>query len=152
MQLILSNEVAKKLRIEVQGAADDFTPDLDTWRVGFVSVRKRSFFIISNEISLYTLITPHKKGLNGIFSKLKSFSGYKKSELSNVEYIKFQNRPIIGSMNNIKQIIEIMDDYTPEKNLEIYERLINNTPFKVLEDASPAKVHWAHKNKKPDVS
>ena len=55
-------------------------------------------------------------------------------------------------MNNIKQIIEIMDDYTPEKNLEIYEKLINNTPFKVLEDASLAKVHWAHKNKKPDVS
>lgn len=58
----------------------------------------------------------------------------------NINYVKSQNRSIISSMNNMKQIISQSDKYNPTDN-EAYEQLINQTPFKYLSYRSPAEVH-----------
>lgn len=140
MKIILSTEVAKKLRIERQ-VINEFVPDLNTWRINSAALLKRSVFIISNEITLYTLISSYKHGFKGIIEKLKDFCGDEQINASNIDYIKFQNRSVTGSMNNIKQIIKNVDKYQPQCSNEMYEQLVNQTLFKYLSDKTPAQVH-----------
>ena len=140
MKIILSTEVAKKLRIERQ-VINEFVPDINTWRISSAALLKRSVFIISNEITLYTLISSYKNGFKGIIEKLEDFCGDEKINASNIDYIKFQNRSVTGSMNNIKQIIKNVDKYEPQSTNEFYEHLINQTLFKYLSDKTPAQVH-----------
>ena len=61
-------------------------------------------------------------------------------EINNTKYVKHQNRSVVSSMNNMKDIIEEMDKYYPSEN-EAYEKLINQTPFKYLSQRCPAEVY-----------
>ena len=63
-----------------------------------------------------------------------------KLDTSEIDYVKVQNRNVVGSMNNMKQIIKQIDKYSPSDN-EQYEHLINQTPFKYLSGLSPAEAH-----------
>ena len=139
MNLILSSKVAKKLQIEGH-LVKDFTPDIDTWRIDCASLVKRSIFIITNEKTLYTCISSYKNSFSGIIEKITSASLKDNLNASDFNYVKFQNRSITSSMNNIQQIISQLDKYNPRDN-ETYEKLINQTPFKYLSYRSPAEVH-----------
>ena len=141
MKIVLSNRVAKKLQIEVK-SVENLVPDLNTWRIDSASLLKRSIFIITNEMTLYTLVSSYKNGFNGIIEKLRFFCGDGQLNSSEINYIKFQNRSVIGSMNDIKQMIKKVDQYEPKSSNEIYEQLINQTPFKYLSYSSPSKVHF----------
>ena len=142
MKLILSVNVAKKLQKNV-GSISEFVPDLDTWRVDIFSLRKKSIFIITNEKTLYTYISPYKAGIKGIIKKIYSEQIKSDINLEDIEYIKHQNKSIIGSMTNIKSIIAQVDKYMPVDN-EKLEKLINNTIFKYLSYSTPTEVHSSH--------
>jgi spore coat polysaccharide biosynthesis predicted glycosyltransferase SpsG len=139
MNLILSSKVAKKLQIKGH-LIKDFDPNIDTWRVDCASLVKRSIFIITNEKTLYTCISSYKNGFGGIIKKIASASMKDNLNSSDINYVKSQNRSIVSSMNNMKQLINQIDKYNPSDN-ETYEKLINLTPFKYLSYRSPAEVH-----------
>ena len=139
MNLILSSKAAKKLQIE-EHLIKDFTPDIDTWRVDCASLVKESIFIITNETTLYTCISSCKNGFGGIIQKIASASIKDTLDVSDINYVKLQNRSIVSSMNNIKQIISQLDKYNPSSN-ETYEKSINQTPFKHLSFGTPAEMH-----------
>jgi hypothetical protein len=142
MNIILSSKAAKKLQIEAD-PVPDFTPDLNSWRIDCTSLTKRSIFIITNEKTLYTCISSYKNGLGGIIKKITSVTMKDNFDISDINYVKFQNRSIVGSMNNIKQIISQFDRYNPSDN-ETYEKLINQTPFKYLSYKSPTEVYLSN--------
>lgn len=142
MKLILSASVAKKLQKNV-GSISEFVPDLDTWRVDIFSLRKKSIFIITNEKTLYTYISPYKAGIKGIIKKIYSEQIKSDINLEDIEHIKHQNKSIIGSMTNMKSIIAQVDKYMPVDNEEL-EKLINNTIFKYLSYSTPTEVHSSH--------
>lgn len=138
MNLILSSKAAKKLQVEGH-LIEGFTPDIDTWRVDCVSLCKRSIFIITNETSLYTCISSYKNSFTGIVKKIASASMKDSLDANDINYVKYQNRSITGSMTNIKQLLIQLDKYNPSDN-ETYEKIINQTPFKYLSYRSPAEV------------
>ena len=142
MKLILSAIVAKKLQKNV-GSISEFVPDLNTWRVDIFSLRKKSIFIITNEKTLYTYISPYKTGIKGIIKKIYSEQIKSDINLEDIEYIKHQNKSITGSMTNMKSIIAQVDKYMPVDN-ERLEELINNTIFKYLSYSTPTEVHSSH--------
>ena len=139
MNLILSKKAEMKL--DKKGhLVEDFIPDIETWRIDCASLKKRSIFIITNEKTLYTYISSYRNNFNGILKKLTSTTIQDNLKLKDIDYVKFQNRNVVGSMNNMKKIISQLDKYYPSDN-EKYENLINHTPFKYLSDLSPAEVH-----------
>ena len=138
MKVILSNQAAKRLKKEVE-SVKDFVPDVNSWRVDCLALRKRGIFLITNEKTLYTYISGYKKGLGGILEKIRN-SQEKRLEKLKIDYLKFSNRKIISSMNYLKTAISGLDKYTPLANEEI-EEIINKTPLKYLSDRSPAEVH-----------
>jgi hypothetical protein len=142
MNLILSNQASKRLKQSVEPQSD-FVPNLQTWRIDCHDLRKRGIFIISNELSLYTYISSYKDGLKGILEKLLSSSHLKRVNSSEVYYLKFNNRSIIGSLTNMKAIITKMDQYFNCKN-ERFEKAINQTKFKYLSDKTPSEVHRSY--------
>jgi hypothetical protein len=147
MNLILSSKAAKKLRIE-KHSIKDFTPDIDTWRIDCVSLTNRSIFIITNEKTLYTCISSYKNGFGGIIKKIAATVMQDNLDINDIDYVKFQNRSIVSSMNNMKNIIIQLDKYHPSDN-ETYEKLINQTPFKYLSYCSPAEVHLSGTSSHP---
>ena len=142
MKLILSVNVAKKLQKNVSSISE-FIPDFDTWRVDIFSLRKKSIFIITNEKTLYTYISPYKTGIKGIIKKIYLEQIKSDINLEDIEYIKHQNKSITGSMTNMKSIIAQVDKYMPVDN-ETLEKLINNTIFKYLSYSTPTEVHSSH--------
>ena len=139
MNLILSGKAAKKLKVEGP-FSKDFAPDIDTWRIDCASLVRRSIFIITNEQTLYTCISSYKNGFGGIIRKIVSSAIKDDIDVSDINYVKSQNKNLISSMDNMKRIINQLDQYHPSDN-ETYERLINQTPFKYLSHPSPAEVH-----------
>ena len=140
MNLILSSKAAKKLNKKTY-SIEDFSPDLNTWRIDCVYLVKRSVFIITNEKTLYTRISSYKSGLNGIIQKITSTMQCE-VDINEIRYIKHQNRSIIGSMNDMKRIVEQIDKYSSNEN-ETYEKIINQTPFKYLSQRTPSEVHFS---------
>ena len=139
MNLVLSAKAAKKLKKDVH-SREGFIPELDTWRVDCLSLRKRSIFVITNEKTLYTHISSFKNGINGILDKITSTASHKYLEQGEIHFLKFTNRRIISSMNDMKNMIRELDQYYPASNEE-FGKLINQTPLKYLSYRSPAEVH-----------
>lgn len=148
MHLILSSKAAKKLKIE-PNSIQDFTPDIDAWRIDCLALTKRSIFVITNEKTLYTCISSYKQGFSGIAQKIAVVAKQDSFDIDDIRYVKFQHRSVIGSMNDIKRLISHFDKYNPENN-EFYEKLINQTTFKYLSSRSPAEVHLSSTSSHPE--
>jgi hypothetical protein len=69
MNLILSSKAAERLQQEVQ-SREDFIADINTWRIDVLDLRKRGIFLITQEKSLYTLISSYKQGIKGIIAQI----------------------------------------------------------------------------------
>ncbi|WP_254052962.1 hypothetical protein [Microcystis sp. MC19] len=70
MNLILSSKAAERLQREVQ-SREDFIADNNAWRIDVLDLRKRGIFLITQEKSLYTLISSYKQGIKGIIAQIK---------------------------------------------------------------------------------
>ena len=138
MNLILSTKASKKLRREGH-SIEDFSPDLNTWRIDCATLVQRSIFIVTKEQTLYTCISSYKDGFKGIIQKISATIKCE-IDVNEINYVKFQNRSVVGSMNNMKKLIQNVDAYYPSDN-ESYEQLVNRTPFQYLSQRSPAEVH-----------
>ena len=141
INLILSNKAAQKLQKKVDSTQESIT-DAETWRIDCLSLRKRSIFIITHGTTLYTFISSYKHGFNGIIEKIASTAQSNQFDINNIQYIKVQNKSIVGSMNNIKKLISQLDKYCNASN-EQFEELVNNVPFKYLSYRTPAECYLA---------
>lgn len=140
MKLILSAKAATKLKLSVT-TINDFNPDIDTWRIDLLTLRKRSIFFVVNEKSLYTHICSLKSGIRGIHEKLSV-----NQDQQNIQYIKYLNRSIISSLNNMKAMVAKIDKYANVTNEQI-EQAINNSGFKYLSDFTPSEAHLKYLQK-----
>ncbi|MGB8701374.1 MAG: hypothetical protein WCD18_18325 [Thermosynechococcaceae cyanobacterium] len=139
MNIILSNKASKELKIDLN-LDSQFIPDINTWRIDCLSLSKKRVFLSTNEKTLYTCVSSYRGGLKEIIKKISLAIKQENIRLDEIYYVKFQNRSITSSMNNIKTIIDQMDKYNPMSNEE-YERLINNIPFKYLSFRKPYELH-----------
>jgi hypothetical protein len=121
----------------------DFQPDIDTWRVDFSDLDKRSIFIVTHEKTLYTCISSCRSGLGDIITKIAAATQQDKLDVNDIDFVKFQNRSVTGSMSNMKQMINQFHQYCPSDN-EQYEVLLNRTPFKLLSSRTPAELYSLH--------
>jgi hypothetical protein len=142
MNLILSRKAAQKLK-KKGCQVTDFQPDIDAWRVDFASLDKRSIFIVTHEKTLYTCISSYRSGLGGIITKIAAATQQDKLDVNDIDFVKFQNRSVTGSMSNMKQMINQFHQYCPSDN-EQYEVLLNRTPFKLLSSRTPAELYSLH--------
>jgi hypothetical protein len=142
MNLILSNKVAERLKKEFN-LDGDCTPNIDNWRIDSVELGKRSIFIITNELTLYTCISSFRSGFNGIIERLASATKKQIIDPNEINYLKSKNRSLVSSMNNIKVIISQRDKYARGDN-ETYEKLINQIPFEHLSFSTPAELYLSH--------
>jgi len=115
MNLILSSKAAERLQQEVQ-SREDFIADINTWRIDVLDLRKRGIFLITQEKSLYTLISSY------------------------IHYLKSENRSLVSSMNNMKNLIAKLDQYNAVDN-ERFAELINQTSFKYLSYRTPTECY-----------
>lgn len=139
MNLILSNKAAERLKKEFNLDVD-YIPSIDNWRVDCVALGKRSIFIITNEQTLYTCISSYRSGFNGIIGRLVSVTNQQDLDINEINYLKSQNRSLISSMNNIKNLIGHYDSYSRRSNEE-YENFINQTPFQYLSFNTPNELY-----------
>jgi 3-dehydroquinate dehydratase len=139
MYLILSGKAAQKLK-KAGRSVTNFQPDIYTWRVDFTALEKRSIFIATHEKTLYTCVSSYRGGLGGIIKKIAAATRQDKLDVNDIDFVKFQDRSVTGSMNNMKQMINHFHKYGPSDN-EQYEELINRTPFKMLSYRTPAELY-----------
>jgi hypothetical protein len=142
MNLILSGKAAQKLK-KKGCQVTDFQSDIDTWRVDFSDLDKRSIFIVTHEKTLYTCISSCRSGLGDIITKIAAATQQDKLDVNDIDFVKFQDRSVTGSMSNMKQMINQFHQYCPSDN-EQYEVLINRTPFKLLSSRTPAELYSLH--------
>ncbi|MFN6248920.1 hypothetical protein, partial [Microcystis sp.] len=103
MNLILSSKSAARLQVEVQ-SREDFIADVNAWRIDVLDLRKRGIFLITQEKSLYTLISSYKQGIKGIIAQITTID-QQEGDSPEIHYLKSENRSLVGSMNNIKNLI-----------------------------------------------
>jgi hypothetical protein len=126
MNLILSSKAAERLQQEVQ-SREDFIADINTWRIDVLDLRKRGIFLITQEKSLYTLISSYKQGIKGIIAQITVIDRH-------------ENRSLVSSMNNMKNLITKLDQYNAVDN-ERFAELINQTSFKYLSYRTPTECY-----------
>ena len=138
MNLILSSKAAERLQQEVQ-SREDFIADINTWRIDVLDLRKRGIFLITQEKSLYTLISSYKQGIKGIIAQITAIDR-QEGDSPEIHYLKSENRSLVSSMNNMKNLIAKLDQYNAVDN-ERFAEIINQTPFKYLSYRTPTE--WA---------
>jgi hypothetical protein len=111
--------------------------------VDFSDLDKRSIFIVTHEKTLYTCISSCRSGLGDIITKIAAATQQDKLDVNDIDFVKFQNRSVTGSMSNMKQMINQFHQYCPSDN-EQYEVLLNRTPFKLLSSRTPAELYSLH--------
>jgi hypothetical protein len=120
IKLILSSQAANKLQKTVE-TRTELEIDVNTWRVDWLSLRKKQIFLITNEKTLYTYISPVKEGLKGLLTKVSS-DQISDDKTQEIIYIKFQNRNVIGSMTSLKncltiRLLNIYPSVAPQKSI-----------------------------------
>jgi hypothetical protein len=140
MNIILSKKAAEKLRKEFDLDVD-YTSTIDNWRVDHVALGKRSIFIVTNEQTLYTCISSCKSGFNGIVERLASVTNQQDIDVNEINYLKSQNKSLVSSMNNIKNLVGQLDRCNRRENKK-YEELINQIPFEYLSFRTPNELFF----------
>lgn len=138
MNLILSSKAAARLQVEVQ-SREDFIADVNAWRIDVLDLRKRGIFLITQEKSLYTLISSYKQGIKGIIAQITTID-QQEGDSPEIHYLKSENRSLVSSMNNIKNLIAKLDRYNAVDN-ERFAEIINQTPFKYLSYRTPTECY-----------
>lgn len=114
----------------------------NTWRIDTVIVVKYRFYILSHYLTLYTYILPNLFGVR----LLADIAEVLDVNMEEIRPAKCLNRKIIGSMNNMKEIIEkFMRRSQGGEMIEIQE-FVNRTPFSYLDWGMPDKC-WDKFNK-----
>lgn len=139
MNLILSSKAAERLQREVR-SREDFIPDINTWRIDALDLRNRGIFLITQEKSLYTLISSYKQGIKGIIAQITAINRQNGLDLPEIHYLKSENRSLVSSMNNMKNLIAKLDRYDAVDS-ERFAELINQTPFKYLSYRTPTECY-----------
>ncbi|NCR38602.1 MAG: hypothetical protein GPJ21_01395 [Microcystis aeruginosa W13-11] len=138
MNLILSSKAAQRLQQEVQSREDSIA-DINAWRIDVLDLRKRGIFLITQEKSLYTLISSYKQGIKGIIAQITAIDRHE-GDSPEIHYLKSENRSLVSSMNNMKNLITKLDQYNAVDN-ERFAEIINQTPFKYLSYRTPAECY-----------
>jgi len=138
MNLILSSKAAERLQREVK-SREDFIADINAWRIDVLDLRNRGIFLITQEKSLYTLISSYKQGIKGIIAQITAIDR-QEGDSPEIHYLKSENRSLVSSMNNMKNLITKLDQYNAVDN-ERFAEIINQTPFKYLSYRTPTE--WA---------
>ncbi|NCR77143.1 MAG: hypothetical protein GPI92_16735, partial [Microcystis aeruginosa K13-06] len=102
-------------------------------------LRKRGIFLITQEKSLYTLISSYKQGIKGIIAQITTID-QQEGDSPEIHYLKSENRSLVSSMNNIKNLIAKLDQYNGVDN-ERFAEIINQTPFKYLSYGTPTECY-----------
>ncbi len=129
---------------------------LGNWYANLVTMDKRKTIIFTNEETLFSFVTTgvtknsHQRVVAALFVGIWHLLRRKKieeaqvisihEEYKNIDFAKTQNRRILGSMNDIVRIFEIMirlNGGWNECNLDEVTDNINCAPMKYLDYKSP---------------
>lgn len=149
----ITKKLSDQLKIKKLDNIDNYSPTISMWHVGFKYINRRKCILFTNDLTLYSffLYGVKKKELENLeqffieklIENLES-EEFKKNEIDtiinekvNVNFIKTNNRSVLGSMNDFFRFIpyyieERADEYIEydeQHNLIKLNKKLNRTPM-----------------------
>jgi hypothetical protein len=129
MRLIPTKVAAGKLRVHPKRIEKPSRPQEDTWFIAFHRPRLGSYFLCTHGPSLYSLVVPGSLKLSELVLRIATTCGLDAMPFC-IEY--YVNRAVVGSMNDMKKLIEATDPKEGSIDCQACEEFINRTPFSYL--------------------
>ena len=141
MILRLTQKAMQKIRLEKRdvNADDNITVSpLSEWYVNHFMLDRRGYFIITESISLFSIIEPSVKISNikifreWITNLIRKFEMENKLKINTIDtniihICKTNNRSIVGSQNDLVKMAKAMYYYDDKKNIDT--SFVNKTPM-----------------------
>ena len=108
------------------------------WRLEMVMVNDRDFVLIVHYASLYSHLLPAVNRAKFLIA----LSNILECSPLEFNFCKDVNRRVMGSMNDMKRMMNVWSNRYDHTNVAEMEKIINRTPFSYINMESPGK-RWS---------
>lgn len=133
MKVIVSAKAAKKLKLKIIPKLEDYEPDIYCWRLDYLP--QYEIFMVTNEKTCFTHLISTFVSLEDLIALLEPKS---KNE---IEICRSNNRRIIGTMTEMKFVVEYAFESIPEASVKSIQDDLNNLVYSYTNYVPPQKIH-----------
>ncbi len=135
MKIMVSTKAAKKLKLTIIAKLDEYEPDIYCWRLDYL--QQYELFMITNEKTCFTHLISAFVTFEDLVALLEP------KPKSQIQLYRSNNRRIIGTMTEMKYVVEYAFESNPAESVKSIQDDLNNMVYSFTNYESPGKVHKA---------